>query len=125
ELMLVCGKGFAGTDFAADMAELGITAVLPARRDEEDPGVFPAWLRQRIESVNWTLKGQLGLEDHGGHVLSGCGPACMCSRYGRTHAASRGRGEVGPSIAGVPVGEVLVALQALELVSYPLCCGAV
>src|SRR5690625_6539483 len=50
ELMLVCGKGFAGTDFAADMAELGITAVLPARRDEEDPGGFPAWLRQRIEA---------------------------------------------------------------------------
>ena len=79
ELMLVCGKGFAGTDFAADMAELGITAVLPARRDEEDPGAFPARLRQRTESVNWTLKGQLGLEDHGGHVLSGCGPGCYSS----------------------------------------------
>ncbi|TGA94487.1 hypothetical protein E2651_34965, partial [Streptomyces sp. MZ04] len=32
---------------------------------------FPYWLRQRIESVNWTLKGQLGLEVHGGRVLSG------------------------------------------------------
>lgn len=67
----VCDKGFAGADFARDMAALGITVVRPARKDEPDPGVFPQWLRQRIESVNWTLKGQLGLERHGGRVLSG------------------------------------------------------
>ncbi|MHC5906565.1 transposase family protein [Streptomyces sp. S6] len=67
----VCDKGFAGADFEADMAALGITVIRPARKDEPDPGIFPQWLRQRIESVNWTLKGQLGLEAHGGRVFSG------------------------------------------------------
>ncbi|MDJ1136849.1 IS982 family transposase [Streptomyces iconiensis] len=67
----VCDKGFAGAGFGADMSTLGITVIRPARKDETDPGIFPQWLRQRIESVNWTLKSQLGLEAHGGRVLSG------------------------------------------------------
>ncbi|MGW6016243.1 hypothetical protein [Streptomyces sp. NPDC055210] len=67
----MCDKGFAGVEFEADMAELGITVVRPTRRDEQDPAIFLYRLRQRIESVNWTLKGQLGLEAHGGRVLSG------------------------------------------------------
>ncbi|MEU6259742.1 hypothetical protein [Streptomyces sp. NPDC047043] len=67
----MCDKGFAGAEFETDMAEPGIIVVRPARKDERDPGIFPYWLRQRIESVNWTLKGQLGLEAHGGRVLSG------------------------------------------------------
>jgi hypothetical protein len=49
----VCDKGFAGA------------------KGEPDPGIFPNWLRQRIESVNWTLKGQLGLDQHGARVISG------------------------------------------------------
>jgi hypothetical protein len=32
----------------------------PARKDEVDLGVFPNWLRQRIEAIIWTLKHQLG-----------------------------------------------------------------
>lgn len=67
----VCDKGFAGADFEADMAEMGITVIRPARKGEPDPGIFPNWLRQRIESVNWTLKGQLGLDQHGARVISG------------------------------------------------------
>lgn len=67
----VCDKGFAGAGFATDMAELGITVIRPARKDEPDPGLFPHWLRQRIESVIWTLKGQLGLERHHARVPSG------------------------------------------------------
>jgi hypothetical protein len=67
----VCDKGFAGADFAAALAQMGITVVRPARKDEDDPGTFPNWLRQRVEAIIWTLKGQLGLEDHGGRVLSG------------------------------------------------------
>ncbi len=43
----------------------------PARRDEPDPGVFPNWLRQRVEAIIWTLKHQLGLEQHGGRVPAG------------------------------------------------------
>jgi hypothetical protein len=43
----------------------------PARTDEPDPGRFPAWLRQRVEAIIWTLKHQLGLDRHGGRVPSG------------------------------------------------------
>ena len=67
----VCDKGFAGADFEAALATMGITVVRPARKDESDPESFPNWPRQRIESVNWTLKGQLGLDHHGGRILSG------------------------------------------------------
>jgi hypothetical protein len=67
----VCDKGFASAAFEAELATMGITVVRPARKDETDPGIYPNWLRQRIESVNWTLKGQLGLDQHGGRVLSG------------------------------------------------------
>ncbi|OIV35223.1 hypothetical protein BIV57_22765 [Mangrovactinospora gilvigrisea] len=67
----VCDKGFAGAGFEAELAELGIAVVRPARKDEPHDGRFPFWLRQRIESVNWTLKGQLGLAAHGGRVRSG------------------------------------------------------
>jgi hypothetical protein len=42
----------------------------PARKDEPDHH-FPHWLRQRIESVNWTLKGQLGLDRHGARTPTG------------------------------------------------------
>ena len=56
----VCDKGFAGRAFEAALAGMGITVVRPARRDERDAGVFPNWLRQRIEAVIWTLKGRLG-----------------------------------------------------------------
>jgi hypothetical protein len=45
--------------------------VRPARKDKPDPGTFPNWLRQRVEAIIWTLKGQLNLEDHGGRIASG------------------------------------------------------
>jgi hypothetical protein len=61
------------------MAELGITVIRPARKDEPDPGLFPAWLRQRIESVHWTLKGQLGLEWHHPASRPDCGRGGCCS----------------------------------------------
>jgi hypothetical protein len=67
----VCDKGFAGRDFQTAMAAMGITVLRPARKDEPEPAPFPNWLRQRIESVNWTLKGQLGLDDHGGRIPAG------------------------------------------------------
>ncbi|MGJ6967034.1 hypothetical protein ACSDR0_34480 [Streptosporangium sp. G11] len=67
----VCDKGFAGADFECTLlTEFGITVVGPARKDEPDHA-FPNWLRQRIESVNWPLKGQLGLDQHGARILSG------------------------------------------------------
>jgi hypothetical protein len=69
--LLVGDKGFAGCDFQTALAELELGMVRPARNDEPDVGVFPNWLRQRIEAIIWTLKHQLGLDRHGGRIPAG------------------------------------------------------
>jgi len=69
--LLVGDKGFAGRDFQTALAGLELGIVRPARTDEPDPGIFPNWLRQRIEAIIWTLKHQLGLDRHGGRVPAG------------------------------------------------------
>jgi hypothetical protein len=69
--LLVGDKGFAGGNFKVALARLELGIVRPARKDEPDPGVFPNWLRQRIEAIIWTLKHQLGLDRHGGRVPAG------------------------------------------------------
>jgi hypothetical protein len=43
----------------------------PARRDEPDGPLHLATIRQRIESVFWTLKDRLGLERHRARTLTG------------------------------------------------------
>jgi hypothetical protein len=70
---IVTDKGLAGEDTQAFFASpgLGLTLIRPARKDEPDPGVFPNWLRQRVEAIIWTLKHQLGLERPGGRVPAG------------------------------------------------------
>lgn len=70
---IVADKGFAGSDFEDFLAgpDLDLTLVRPARTNETRPGAFPNWLRQRVEAIIWTLKGQLGLERHGGRVPAG------------------------------------------------------
>ena len=62
---IVCDKGYAGREFAAKMAALGASVVRPARRDEPEPGLHLAPIRQRIESVFCTCKDLLSLERHG------------------------------------------------------------
>ncbi len=62
-------KGYAGRAFAAAVTELDATIVRPARRDEPDNGIHLAPIRQRIESIFWTLKGTLSLERHGARTL--------------------------------------------------------
>jgi hypothetical protein len=69
--LLVGDKGFAGGDFQVALADLELGIVRPARTDEPDPGIFPNWLRQRIEAIIWTLKHQLGLDRHGGRIPAG------------------------------------------------------
>jgi hypothetical protein len=69
--VLVGDKGVAGGDFQAALAGRRLWLVRPARSDEPDPGVFPNWLRQRIEAIIWTLKHQLGLDRPGGRVPAG------------------------------------------------------
>jgi hypothetical protein len=69
--LLVADKGFAGHDFQVALAGLDLGIMRPARTDEPDPGVFPNWLRQRIEAIIWTLKHQLGLDHPGGRIPAG------------------------------------------------------
>ena len=72
-LALITGKGFAGRQIEADMAGHGITLLRPSRKDEQARYGEPLLksIRQLIESVNDTLKGQLDLEAHGGRTFEG------------------------------------------------------
>lgn len=62
-------KGYAGRDFCTHAADLDATIVRPRRKDEPGKGPHLAPLRQRIESIFWTAKDMLGLEDHGAREL--------------------------------------------------------
>ncbi len=68
---VVTDKGLSGVDVEEFFAGLDLTLVRPARRDEKTPRPFPNWLRQRIEAIIWTLKNQLGLEQHNARVPTG------------------------------------------------------
>jgi hypothetical protein len=69
--LLVGDKGFAGHGFQTAMAGMELAILRPARKHEPGPGVFPNWLRQRIEAIIWTLKHQLGLDHPGGRIPAG------------------------------------------------------
>ena len=66
---VVCDKGYAGREFAADVAALGATVARPARKNEPQTGPRISIIRQRIESIFFTLKDLLGLERHGARTL--------------------------------------------------------
>jgi hypothetical protein len=70
-------KNYYGAAFEAEVADTGIDLLRPARKGEKPrPGEqFFKPLRQIIESVNDTLKGQLDLERHGGRTIAG-----VCAR---------------------------------------------
>jgi hypothetical protein len=72
-LLLITDKGFAAKRFEADLAERGVTLLRPNRKTEKQrPGQsLLKTVRQLIESVNDTLKGQLDLELHGGRTFDG------------------------------------------------------
>lgn len=70
-LLIVADKGYASRDFEDFVRQLGATLVRPDRRREPRRYGQLGWVRQRIESVNDTLKGQLGLEQHGGRTCNG------------------------------------------------------
>ncbi|MCZ0975898.1 IS982 family transposase [Streptomyces albulus] len=74
-ILMISDKGFAGRDFEQMLAEQGITLLRPSRKREKARYGEPMLkkVRQLIESVNDTLKGQLGLEDHGGRSFAGVG----------------------------------------------------
>jgi len=65
-------KGFAGRDFERFITEdLHAHLIRPDRKDEKPRFGKLGGIRQWIESVFDTLKGQLGLEDHGGRTMAG------------------------------------------------------
>jgi hypothetical protein len=70
-VILIGDKGFSGTAFETHAATLGITFVRPDRRDETRRHGNLAPIRQRIESIFDTVKGQLSLEHHGGRTTAG------------------------------------------------------
>ena len=71
--VLMADKGYRSEELERALAEIGITLVRPARKDEPGrPGAcFLKPFRQVIESVNQTLKAQLDLERHGGRSVAG------------------------------------------------------
>ncbi|MDT0264171.1 IS982 family transposase [Jatrophihabitans lederbergiae] len=71
--ILIGDKNYYGRDFEADLADQGIQLLRRARKGEpERPGGrFFKPLRQTVESIYDTLKGQLGLEQHGGRTTTG------------------------------------------------------
>jgi hypothetical protein len=70
---IVCDKGYAGKDFAAACSErFGAVVLRPSRKTEPDNShLHLSSIRQRIESVFWTLKDRLGLERHRARTLAG------------------------------------------------------
>lgn len=69
--ILLADKGFAGKEFKQLTAAMGLELLRPDRRDETYRNGNLGGVRQRIESVNQTLKGQLDLEAHGGRTPAG------------------------------------------------------
>jgi hypothetical protein len=72
---VIADKGFAGAEFEGWMADRGAGFLRPDRKDEEARFGSLGRIRQWIESVFWTCKGQLGLERHGARTLPG-----LCAR---------------------------------------------
>jgi hypothetical protein len=70
---LIGDKNYFGQAFEADLTERDLVLLRPVRKGEARRAgqhlLKP--LRQVIESVNWTFKGQLDLERHGGRTPEG------------------------------------------------------
>jgi hypothetical protein len=71
--LIIGDKGYYGRDFEAALAGDSLVLLRPARKGEPEPAGRQYFkpLRQVIESVNDTLKGQLDLERHGGRTVDG------------------------------------------------------
>jgi Transposase DDE domain len=69
--ILLADKGFAGKDFKKLTEAMALRLLRPDRKDETYRNGNLGGVRQRIESVNHTLKGQLDLERHGARTPAG------------------------------------------------------
>lgn len=72
-ILLISDKGFASKAFEKDLTELGVELLRPGFKREKQRFAEPMLkkVRQLIESVNDTLKGQLDLGQHGGRTFEG------------------------------------------------------
>ena len=68
-LLLIGDKNFRGKQFEGDLATLDAEIHRPRRKDEPGKGPHLAPIRQRIESIYWTMKDILTLERHGARTL--------------------------------------------------------
>jgi Transposase DDE domain len=70
---LIGDKNYFGRAFEADLAERELVLLRPVRKGEARRAGRELFrpLRQVVESVNWTFKGQLDLERHGGKTPEG------------------------------------------------------
>jgi len=80
--VLIADKNYFGGAFEQTVAGWGLRLLRPARKGEAERAGAHLFrpLRQLIESVNQTFKGQLDLERHGGHTPSGWPSGC-CSAF--------------------------------------------
>jgi hypothetical protein len=71
--LLLADKHYDGREVEDVLAGLGVRLLRPARKGEAERAGARLFrpLRQLIESVNATFKGQLDLEQHGGHTPAG------------------------------------------------------
>ena len=71
--VIIGDKNYYGRDFESELAAARLVLLRPARKGEPEPAGRQYFkpLRQVIESVNDTLKGQLDLEQHGGRTVDG------------------------------------------------------
>jgi hypothetical protein len=79
EELIVSDKGLAGEEFEQLVGSLTAGLLRPDRRDEQPRFGSLAPVRQWIESIIDTAKGQLSLERHGGRTLDGVW-ARICQR---------------------------------------------
>jgi Transposase DDE domain len=94
---IVADKGYAGRELADAADTLGITIIRPRRRDEPKTRqrLRLSTIRQRIESVFWTLKDRLSLEQHGARTLHnlrariGCRLLCLAACVNLNHQLGR------------------------------------
>lgn len=68
---VIADKGFAGSDFETLMSDFGASFHRPDRKGEKPRFGTLGTIRQWIESVFDTLKGQLSLEHHGATTMPG------------------------------------------------------
>lgn len=70
---IIADRQYYGRTFEATLADSTVQLLRPARRGEPERAGAPLFkpLRQTIESINQTFKGQLDLERHGGRTRAG------------------------------------------------------